>query len=120
MAKTILYWITTALLALALLAGGAADLARRPEMVEAMSHLGYPLYVLTILGFWKLPGGIVLLLPGCPRVKEWAYAGVIFELTGAAASHAASGDDVTKIGIPTILAVLAAVSWALRPAGRKT
>ena len=56
--------------------------------VEGIVHLGYPLYFITIIGFWKVLGAITLLAPGFPRLKEWAYAGIFFDLTGAAASCA--------------------------------
>jgi uncharacterized membrane protein YphA (DoxX/SURF4 family) len=83
-----------------------------------MAHLGYPLYFMTILGIWKLLGGIALLVPRFPRLKEWAYAGIFFELTGAAASQAASGDSAAHIIWPIIFAGLTVASWALRPPSR--
>ena len=89
------YWITTALTAFVFLSGGATDLARPEFLVEGMTHLGYPTYVVIILGVWKILGGIVVLGPRLPRLKEWAYAGMVFDLTGAAASHAArAGADL--------------------------
>ena len=117
--RTIAYWIATGLVALAFLAGGAVDLSRSPQVVEGMTHLGYPAYFATILGAWKVLGGAALLAPGLPRVKEWAYAGILFDLTGAAFSHAASGDPTGKVITPLVLAALAAASWALRPEARK-
>ncbi|MEP7342547.1 MAG: DoxX family protein [Acidobacteriota bacterium] len=116
--KLIGYWATTAILAFVLLSGGAAQLAHRPENVEGMAHLGYPLYFMTILGIWKLPGGIALLAPRFPLLKEWAYAGIFFELTGAAASHAVRGDGAAHIIWPLIFAGLAVASWGLRPQSR--
>jgi uncharacterized membrane protein YphA (DoxX/SURF4 family) len=117
-AKRIGYWTTTGLLALTLLSGGAAQLMHRPDNVEGMAHLGYPTYLLTILGIWKLLGGVAVLAPRLPRLKEWAYAGVVFDLTGAAASHAASGDGIGHILAPLLLAGCALASWALRPPSR--
>lgn len=116
--KLIGYWATTAILAFVLLSGGAAQLAQRRENVEGMEHLGYPLYFMTILGIWKLLGAITLLVPRFPRLKEWAYAGIFFELTGAAASQAASGDSAAHIIWPIIFAGLTVASWALRPPSR--
>ncbi len=90
--KGIVYWVTTAFLAFVLLSGGAAELARRRENVEGLVHLGYPLYFVTIIGVWKVLGAIALLVPRFPRLKEWAYAGIFFNITGAAVSHAVCGD----------------------------
>lgn len=117
-AKAIGYWVTTALVAFAIGSGGAAQLAHMPQNVEGMMHLGYPAYLLTILGVWKVAGTVAILAPGFPRLKEWAYAGIFFDLTGAAASHAASGDVVWHIVAPSVLAVLTVASWALRPPSR--
>src|SRR5215471_16073829 len=123
-AKAIGYWTTTILIALETLAGGITDLAHGrtmlvsgPPVVEVMTQLGYPIYLLTILGIWKLLGGITLLVPRFPRLKEWAYAGIVFELTGAAASHAARGNWSEIIG-PLFLTGLTFASWALRPPNR--
>lgn len=118
--KNATYWIPTLLVSLAMLAGGSADLARPAELVEGMTtHLGYPLYFLTILGAWKVLGGLALLVPGLPRLKEWAYAGIVFDLTGAAASHLAAGDGADKVVGPLVLTGLAFVSWAMRPSSRR-
>jgi uncharacterized membrane protein YphA (DoxX/SURF4 family) len=116
--KTIGYWVTTAIIAFVLLSGGAAELAHRRETVEGMAHLGYPLYFTLILGVWKVLGGIALLAPRFPRLKEWAYAGAFFDLTGAAVSHAASGDDMAHLIWPLVFAALTMASWALRPQSR--
>jgi uncharacterized membrane protein YphA (DoxX/SURF4 family) len=117
-AKLIGYWATTAVVAFVLLAGGTAELAHQRDTVEGVVHLGYPVYFTTILGFWKVLGGIALLAPGLPRLKEWAYAGTFFDLTGAVASHAACGDNVGHILAPLIFAVVTLASWALRPPSR--
>jgi uncharacterized membrane protein YphA (DoxX/SURF4 family) len=118
-AKTIGYWICTVLIALAFLSGGVGDILHPPQVLEGMAHLGYPVYFLVILGVWKVLGGIVILLPGFPLAKEWAYAGMIFDLTGATASHAASGDNAFHIVTPLVLVGLAVASWALRPDSRR-
>lgn len=118
-AKTIGYWATTALVALAVGVGGVFDLLRSPDVVEAMKHLGYPTYVAPLLGVWKVLGIAAILAPGLPLVKEWAYAGIVFDLTGAAVSHASSGDPAGNVMAPLVLTALAVASWALRPESRK-
>jgi uncharacterized membrane protein YphA (DoxX/SURF4 family) len=116
--KHISYWTTTAILAFVLISGGAAQVAHLPQNVEGILHLGYPLYFITILGTWKVSGGIALLVPRFPRLKEWAYAGTFFEMTGASISHAVCGDNAMHIVVPMLFAVLAIASWSLRPASR--
>src|SRR5713226_3602933 len=116
--KVIGYWLTTGLFAAVFLAAGFAELASTPAVVETTLALGYPAYLLTILGFWKVVSAPVLLAPGLPRLKEWAYAGIFFDLTGAAASHTFSGDPAGKIATPLLLLLIAAASWALRPPSR--
>jgi uncharacterized membrane protein YphA (DoxX/SURF4 family) len=116
--RTIGYWVATSLIALAFAAGGAVDLSGGPTVVAGLNHLGYPGYFATLLGGWKLLGAAALLAPKLPRLKEWAYAGMFFDLTGAAFSHAASGDGAGKILTPLVLVVFLAASWALRPESR--
>ena len=123
--KIIIYWVTTVLIALETLAGGVTDLAQGrasvvsgPFVADVITHLGYPVYLLTILGVWKLAGGVTLLVPGFPRLKEWAYAGIFFELTGAAASFVARGEITGDLIAPLVLTGLAVASWALRPQSR--
>ena len=117
-AKTTGYWTATALVAFVLLSGGAAQLARMPQNVEGMVHLGYPVYLLGILGFWKVLGGVALLAPRFPRLKEWAYAGAFFDLSGAAASHLFAGDPLARVAWPALFALVTLASWALRPQSR--
>lgn len=123
--KTIAYWASTIIVALELLVGGATDLVHGRELliigdpvVQVIIHLGYPVYLLTILGLWKLPGAIALLVPRFPRLKEWAYAGAFFDMTGAAASWALRGDNASNYIGPLLMTVLILVSWALRPQNR--
>ena len=123
--KLVAYWIATALIALETLVGGVADIAHGQTIlvtgtpvVEVVTSLGYPVYILTILGVWELLGGATLLAPRLPRLKEWAYAGIIFELTGAAASLIARGHGAGDVSTPLVLAVIAITSWAFRPATR--
>ena len=116
--RTIGYWAATALTAFAFGSGGAMDLAAPPDMLAGMQHLGYPAYFLTILGVWKVLGAAAVVAPRLPRLKEWAYAGIAFDLTGASLSHAMAGDDAGKVITPLVLLAIAAASWALRPADR--
>lgn len=113
------YWVTTALVGFTFAAGGLVDLLGTPDVMAAMAHLGYPAYVAFILGAWKVLGAAAIVAPGLPRVKEWAYAGMFFDLTGAAISHAAAGDGVSAVLTPLVLSALVATSWALRPESRK-
>jgi len=117
-ARTIGYWAATAVVVFAMVGGGAAELAREPQTIQGMTHLGYPTYFVTIIGCWKLLGGVAILVPGLPRLKEWAYAGIFFNMTGAAVSHAVLGDPSWHVAVTLGLATLALVSWALRPETR--
>jgi len=83
------------------------------------AHLGYPVFLLTILGVWKLPGAVVILAPGLRRLKEWAYAGVFFEYSGAAASHFLVHDTAARWLGPLVFAGITLASWALRAPGRR-
>jgi hypothetical protein len=121
-AKIVTYWTTTILVAFFIGSGGAAQIAQflgNPHGVVPV--LGYPMYFFGILGFWKVLGAIAILVPRFPRLKEWAYAGIFFDLTGAAASCAAVGGYgvyAFHIIAPLLLAVLTVASWALRPESR--
>ncbi len=118
--KVIIYWIVTALVAAENLLGGTWDVLRIPYVSNIMVDLHYPLYVLTIIGVWKLLGAVVILVPRLPRLKEWAYAGMFFDYTGAVASHLAVGHSFFQyIAYPLLVAILVLVSWALRPASRR-
>jgi uncharacterized membrane protein YphA (DoxX/SURF4 family) len=118
-APVIGYWICTAVIAFVFLSGGIGHLMGAPQVVEGITKLGYPVYFVTLLGVWKVLGGAAVLLPGYPLLQEWAYAGMIFDLTGAAASHAASGSDTRHVVVPLVLALVVVASWALRPASRR-
>ena len=121
-AKNIAYWTTTVLVAFFIGGGGGAQIAQyigKPHGIVPV--LGYPMYFFAILGFWKVLGAIAILVPRFPRLKEWAYAGIFFDLTGAAASVAAVGGYgvyAFHIVAPLVLAVLTVASWALRPESR--
>jgi hypothetical protein len=121
-AKNIAYWTTTALVAFFIGGGGVAQIAQylgNPHGVVPV--LGYPMYFFAILGFWKVLGAIAILVPRYPRLKEWAYAGIFFDLTGAVASVAAVGVYGAygfHIIAPLVIAGLTVASWALRPESR--
>ena len=122
----IIYWIATLWLALGMLSTGTLQLfsakaegALAPPGVYGITHLGYPVYFLTILGVWKILGVVAVLIPKFPLLKEWAYAGFFFVMSGAIFSHIATGDPV-KENIPALLLlVLTVTSWYFRPASRK-
>lgn len=118
MKRTIGYWATTGILALGVLSGAVAELAHQKDNVAGILHLGYPLYFVSIIGFWKMLGGIALLVPRFPRLKEWAYAGLFFNMTGAAVSHAVCHDAAWHVAVTVSFAGLVIASWALRPPSR--
>ena len=107
----ITYWIATIWLSLGMVSTGIVQLMRIPEEAEMMARLGYPLYFLTIIGVWKLLGVIAVLAPRFPVVKEWAYAGFFFTMSGAIFSHAAVGDGAKDFFGPGLLLVLTILSW---------
>jgi uncharacterized membrane protein YphA (DoxX/SURF4 family) len=113
------YWVITVVAALAFAVPGILNLVGAPHVVRDMAHLGYPRYFLAILGAWKLLGAVTILVPHIPRLKEWAYAGMLFDLTGAAASRLVSGDGIATVAVPLAIGGIVFVSWALRPAGRR-
>jgi hypothetical protein len=117
--RTAGYWTTTTLIALAFLSGGVVYLAGVEAAAAGLAQLGYPPYLISILGVWKVLGALAILAPRLPRLKEWAYAGIAFDLTGAVASHAAVGDPAQKLIAPVVLLGITAASWALRPPSRK-
>lgn len=115
----IIYWIATLWLALGMTSTAIVQLIKMDQEVKNFSHLGYPVYLLTILGIWKILGVIVVLLPKFPLVKEWAYAGFFFAMSGAVLSHLIMGDAAKELFGPTLLLVLTVLSWYFRPADRK-
>src|SRR4051794_41319870 len=98
---------------------GRSGRPRPASLMEGMTHLGFPAYFVSSLGVWKVLGGVAVLAPRLPRLKEWAYAGMLFDLTGAAASHAAVGDPAGKVVAPLMISGIVAASWALRPESRR-
>jgi hypothetical protein len=114
----IIYWISTIWLALGMVSTGGVQLFKVKEDVDMMTHLGYPLFLLTILGVWKMLGVVAVLIPKFPLLKEWAYAGFFFAMSGAVFSHLASGDGAKEFFGPILLLILTVVSWYFRPAER--
>ncbi len=115
----IIYWTATILLALGMFSGGLAQIFRVKQNVDGIVHLGYPIYLMSILGTWKILGVIAILIPKFKLLKEWAYAGFFFAMTGAVISHIAAGDSFSEFIAPFIFALLTVVSWYIRPADRK-
>lgn len=115
----IIYWIATVWLSLGMLSTGIVQLLQLEENIQSMELLGYPMYLLSILGVWKILGVITILIPKFPLLKEWAYAGFFFIMSGAIVSHLAVGDETVTFFGPTLLLILTVVSWYFRPANRK-
>ncbi len=115
----IIYWIATAWLSLGMLSTGIVQLMKIEAEVKMMNVLGYPLYFLSLLGVWKILGVIAVLIPRFPLLKEWAYAGFFFAMTGAVYSHLAVADEAISLFGPSLLLVLTIVSWYFRPGNRK-
>jgi uncharacterized membrane protein len=115
----IIYWVATGLFVFGMTASGISQILHLKEMNEIITHLGYPLYLMTLLGVWKILGVIAILVPKFKLVKEWAYAGFFFLLTGALISHLAMGDGGKAIFGPLFQTIFLIVSWYFRPANRK-
>jgi hypothetical protein len=118
----IIYWIATIWLSLGMTATGVGQLFKVKAGsggMDSVTHLGYPAYILTLLGVMKVLGVIVVLIPKYPLLKEWAYAGFFFLITGAIYSHLMAGDNAKEFFGPVLLLVLIIVSWYFRPANRK-
>jgi uncharacterized membrane protein YphA (DoxX/SURF4 family) len=111
--RTIIYWVVSAPILLETALGAEWDLARIPFVRAVFAHLGYPPYLLTILGIAKVLAVAGLVTPRTSRVKEWAYAGVFFVYAGAVCSHYAVGDGADKIAPPLAFAALTLASAAL-------
>lgn len=117
--RKIIYWIVTIFLSLGMLAGGIQQLLQIGGYNKIVTDLGYPLYFLSILGMWKILGVIAILIPGFRLLKEWAYAGFFFAMSGATISHLAAGQSF-KEAVPSLILLIATVlSWYFRPAERK-
>lgn len=119
MNRRLIYWVCTGILVTECLVGGVMGALRLPPFIGVIIHLGYPPYFMTILGVSYVLAGLALVVPGLPRLKEWAYAGLVFNYTGAAASHLAVGDSVLMLIAPILFLCLTSASWALRPPGHR-
>lgn len=117
--KKIIYWVATSLLAIGMLQSGVFAVLRTKQWIDLVTDLGYPVYFLTLLGVWKILGVIVILIPGFKLVKEWAYAGFFFAMTGALVSHLAMGEGGKAILGPLFQTLFVILSWYFRPANRK-
>lgn len=115
----VIYWIATGLLSIGMFRSGISQLLHTKEMNELISHVGYPMYFMNIIGAWKILGVIVILIPNFKLLKEWAYAGFFFLMTGALFSHLAMGDGGKAILGPLFQTVFIIVSWYFRPVERK-
>lgn len=115
----VIYWIATVWLSLGMVSTGIVQLIKMKEEVDRTIHLGYPVYLLTIIGIWKMLGVIAVLIPRFPIVKEWAYAGFFIAMSSAVISHIAVGDPMKDLFGPILLIVLTIVSWYFRPADRR-
>ena len=117
MTSKIIYWVSTGLVAALSLFAGFAYLSGSPQAVEGFAHVGYPQQLRIILGIAKPLGAIALLVPGLPKLKEWAYAGFTFAWISAFVAHYLAKDG-PKAFTPLILLALLAISYVTRPAGR--
>jgi hypothetical protein len=117
--RVIAYWVSTGVIAFCIGSGGAAQTLRLPQSVEGLTALGYPLHFIVLLGVWKVLGALTLLAPGLRLVKEWAYAGIFIDLSGAIVASAANGGAAFHIVAPLVLIFFLAASWALRPESRR-
>ena len=117
-ARRLVYAIATAIAVAVFVGSGVANLLRLDHIANDMTRLGYPPYFMSVLGTWKVLGAIAIAAPRLSRAKEWAYAGMIFDLTGAAASRLAVADGIGAVLAPMIVALIVAVSWASRSPAR--
>jgi uncharacterized membrane protein YphA (DoxX/SURF4 family) len=91
-----IYWIFTGLLMAYTISGSIPDIMSVPDAIALFTHLGYPAYLLPFLGIAKLLGVVALLIPGFSRIKEWVYAGFVYDLTGAMYSSISVGDPASS------------------------
>jgi DoxX-like family len=117
--KNIGYWAVTGFLCFGMLLGGSAQLYRASFNVDGIVHLGFPVYVLTIIGLWKILAVVAILIPNYLLLKEWAYAGLFFLLSGGVVAHFASGDGILEALPVFMFMCLTVISWYLRPANRR-
>lgn len=117
--NNIIYWTVTIFLAIAMTAGGIQQMLQIGGYNEIVTNLGYPLYLLSLIGVWKILGVITILVPNFPVLKEWAYAGFFFAMSGAAISHMAVGQSFTEAMPSLFLVLIIFLSWYFRPVDRK-
>jgi len=117
--KLMWFWIITVILSFCLFSGGLAQAIQVKEVIAGFKPLGYPTYFISLIGIWKMLGIIAILVPNFKLLKEWAYAGLFFVMSGAVISHIASGNVTVQIIAPFILMIFTVLSWYLRPANRK-
>jgi len=112
--KKNLFWVTTTIIAIAYFISGLGNLVPFSHIAQDMAHLGYPVYFLKILGVWKILAAIVIVFPGIRRIKEWAFAGMMLDLSGAALSRYFSGDAWSTILIPAGILILVTLNYVIR------
>jgi len=117
--KKAAYWVCTGLVVFFIGSGGLAYAMQVPDVIQGVVALGFPVHFIALLGIWKVLGSIAILVPGFPLIKEWAYAGIMFDLTGAASASVATGGEWWHTAAPLSIALLVAASWALRPESRR-
>lgn len=117
--NNIIYWISTAWLALGMLSSGIVQTLMIKSETDFIINMGYPVYFLTLIGIWKILGVVALFVPGFLLIKEWTYAGFFFLMSGAIYSHIATGHSMNQIFPPLLLLALTIVSWYFRPSNRR-
>ncbi|ATN05277.1 DoxX-like family protein [Chryseobacterium indologenes] len=117
--KKIIYWIFTLWMALGMVSTAIVQLLKNKDELANFTNLGYPSYLMTILGVWKLLGVIAILIPKQLLLKEWAYAGFFFVMSGAVISHLIVGDPAGRTFPAVLLLALVLISWYFRPSSRK-
>ena len=117
-ARTVAYWLATGVLVFCM-TGGIFELVGAKATVDGITRLGYPAYILPALGLAKILAMLAILWPGLPRLKEWAYAGIFFNMVGATVSHVGHDDPPWTLVVTVAIAAITLISWALRPHGRR-
>ncbi len=117
--KVVWYWLITVILSFCIFSGGLAQALQLKQTIQGFKPLGYPTYFISLIGVWKMLGIVAILIPKFKLLKEWAYAGLFFTMSGAVISHIASNDVSAQIIAPVVLAIFTVLSWYLRPADRK-
>ncbi len=119
--KKVFYWICTGLLLFELLFGATWDFnwVNKGFVKGVFEHLGYPLYLGTLLGISKILAAVAIMVPRFSILKEWAYAGVFYIFAGAVYSHVANGEDTGKAIFPFIFLCITMGSWGLRATSKR-